>query len=160
MEMFGESLRYDPVKATRQDKWDRRFLELAQHVATWSKDPSSKIGAVIVNDERIVIGMGYNGFPRGCNDSPEIYADRAKKLTRVVHAELNAILNANGTTRGATLYVSGLPPCDKCAASIVQAGIKRVVFVAAEIPDRWKESTNAGFETFADANVAFEGFSL
>lgn len=147
-----------------QLKWDRRFLELTDLVRSWSKDPSSKVGAVIVNDDRVVVGMGYNGFPRGCDDSPEIYADRSKKLARVVHAELNAILNANGSTKNTTLYLSGFngPPCDRCSAHIIQAGIKRVVYLdtGEELPERWKEQIETSFDMLAEAGVAVEALQL
>ena len=75
-------------------KWDLRFLKLAHHVGQWSKDPSTKVGAVIVDAQRRVLGIGYNGFPRGVDDSPGRYHDRPTKLDMVVHAETNAIMNA------------------------------------------------------------------
>jgi len=151
-------------KRERQRKWDARFLELTDLVRSWSKDPSSKVGAVIVNDDRVVVGMGYNGFPRGCDDSDEIYADRPKKLARVVHAELNAILNANGSTKGTTLYLSGFngPPCDRCSAHVIQAGIKRVVYLdtGEPLPERWRDQINTSFEMLEEAGVAIEGLKL
>lgn len=147
-----------------QLKWDRRFLELTNVVRSWSKDPSSKVGAVIVNDDRVIVGVGYNGFPRGCDDSPEVYADRERKLSRVVHAELNAILNSNGSTKGATLYLSGFngPPCDRCSAHIIQAGIKRVVYLdtGGELPERWKDQIEASFDMLEEAGVRYEAIAL
>ena len=108
-------------------KWDGRFMSLAHHVAGWSKDPSSKVGAVLVNDKRQVIGLGYNGFPRGVDDDPGLYADRPTKYRRVVHAEVNAVLNATAATDGATAYVTH-PCCSQCMALLIQAGVKRVVY--------------------------------
>lgn len=105
--------------------WDNRFFELANHVAGWSKDPSTKVGAVIVNNDRQVLGLGYNGFPRGVEDHKPRYEDRATKLLFVAHAERNALDNA-ADVRGATLY-STLYPCTECAKGIIQRGIKRVV---------------------------------
>ena len=103
----------------QRDKWDRRFLELAHHISTWSKDPSTQVGAVLVRDGNIVIGMGYNGFARGVYDTEERYSDRETKYKLVVHAEINAILMAGAAARGATLYVYpsfALPPiCVDCA---------------------------------------------
>lgn len=135
----------DDCPRIRQNKWDRRFLELAQLVASWSKDPSTKVGAVVVDEDRIVLGMGYNGFPRGVEDTDERLNDRPTKYAFVVHAEANAILNAGASAKGATIYVwpaFGKPPlCSSCAKLVIQAGIKRVVGFEPEIDDetaaRW-----------------------
>lgn len=101
-------------------------MALAEHVSQWSKDPSTKVGAVIVNDRRIVVAIGYNGFPRGVSDDPERYADRPTKYSFVVHAEMNAILNATEDVRGCTLYVT-LAPCNECTKLVVQSGIGTIV---------------------------------
>jgi len=106
--------------------WNQRFVDLANHVAQWSKDPSTKVGAVIVNDRHQVLGMGYNGFPRGVLDCTERYNTRSIKLLFVAHAERNALDNAFGDVKGATLY-STLFPCTDCAKGIIQRGIKTVV---------------------------------
>lgn len=107
-------------------KWDHRFMALAEHIAQWSKDPSTKVGAVIVDKHRRVIGMGYNGFPRGVGDEPSRYADRPTKYKFVVHAEANAILNASVPVEDSTLYVT-LAPCHECMKLIIQQGIKAIV---------------------------------
>jgi len=107
------------------NNWDYRFFDLAAHVATWSKDPSTQVGAAIVNDDRQVLGLGYNGFPRGVEDHVHRYNDRPTKLLFVAHAERNALDNA-ADVKGATLY-STLFPCTDCAKGIIQRGIKRVV---------------------------------
>lgn len=106
--------------------WDSRFMDLASHVAAWSKDPSTQVGAVIVNDKRQVLGMGYNGFPRGVDDTHERYHNRDIKLLFVAHAERNALDNTFADSEGSTLY-STLFPCTDCAKGIIQRGIKRVV---------------------------------
>ena len=106
--------------------WNQRFMDLAHHVADWSKDPSTKVGAVIVNDNKQVLGLGYNGFPRGVYDCPERYNNRSIKLLFVAHAERNALDNAFGDTRGATLYTT-LFPCNECAKGIIQKGIGTIV---------------------------------
>lgn len=106
--------------------WDQRFLDLSFHVSEWSKDPSTHVGAVIVNADKQVLSMGYNGFPRGVADVPERYNDRDTKLMFVAHAERNALDNAFMDVRGATLY-STLCPCNECAKSIIQRGIKKVI---------------------------------
>jgi dCMP deaminase len=138
-------------------KWDTRFLDLAAHIAGWSKDPSSQVGAVLVNPDRQVVGMGYNGFPRGTSDDPALYADRPTKYLRVVHAEVNAVLNATGATRGATAYVTH-PCCAQCMALLIQAGVSRIVWNApdAGIADRLRESFQAASLMAAEAGVVVE----
>lgn len=106
--------------------WDYRFLQLAETVATWSKDPSTKVGSVIVDTNRRVIGLGYNGFPRGVKDEDYRYQDRELKLKLVCHAERNALDNAPGSVEGASLYATFFP-CNECVKSIIQRGIKKVV---------------------------------
>lgn len=115
---------------TETMKWDRRFLDLAKLVSSWSKDPSSKVGAVIVDADRRILGVGYNGFPRGTNDDHMIYSDRPRKYLRVVHAEANAILNSNGNLEGATIYCTH-PPCASCTGLIIQSGIRTVISLQA-----------------------------
>jgi dCMP deaminase len=142
----------DPLTA----KWDNRFMLLARHVAMWSKDPSTKVGAVIVDAKRRVIALGYNGFPRGVDDSPERYADRPTKYAHVVHAELNAILNALGPVDGCTLYVT-LEPCTTCAKAIIQSGIARVVLPdregmsRSEVEERWGEDQTTAYQMMDEA---------
>lgn len=106
--------------------WSYRFLELSDTVASWSKDPSTKVGSVIVDSKRRVVSLGYNGFPRGVEDTPDRYNDRDTKLLLVCHAERNALDNAPTSVEGATLYAT-LFPCNECCKSIIQRGIKRVV---------------------------------
>ncbi len=136
--------------------WDERFIELARVVSTWSKDPSTKIGVVIVDAQRRVLGLGYNGFPRGVKDTEERLNDRPLKYRLVVHAEVNAILNCERRPEGATLYMfPGGPPCNECAKVVIQAGIKRMVFARFK-PERWNESCALGGEMCTEAGVAIE----
>lgn len=136
-------------------KWDQRFLELAAVVASWSKDPSTKCGCVIVDAQRNVVAPGYNGFPRRCDDSPELYADRARKLRRVVHAEANALLTARAPLAGCTAYTTPFPPCAGCAAMLIQAGIARVVAPAAsaDLLARWGEDLAEAERMYREAGV-------
>lgn len=120
------------------EKWDKRFFELALHVAEWSRDPKTKVGAVIVNEHKQVVSLGFNGFPRGIFDREDRYQDRDTKYMFVAHAERNALDNAFVDTRGCTLYTT-LYPCNECAKGIIQKGIKRVV---APFPDFNKPSCN------------------
>lgn len=136
------------------DKWDKRFLDLAAHVAAWSKDPSSKVGAVISARGNTVVALGYNGPPRGVLDN---MTDRDVKLRRTIHAEVNALLTANTSVAGCTLYCTH-HPCANCAAKIIQSGISRVVCWA---PDKlfaerwWDDITEAGLMC-AEAGVSLE----
>ena len=142
-------------------KWDDRMLAMAKLVWSWSKDPSTQVGAVITRPDRTIASVGYNGFPRGTDDSPEKYADRPTKLLRVVHAEMNAMLAAREPLKGYTLYVTPLHPCANCAGSIIQAGITRVV---AHMPIKRREEWASNFEAasllFNEAGVKFRGLFL
>jgi len=141
------------------NKWDKRFLELAAHIANWSKDPSKKIGAVAVGAQGQILAQGYNGFPRGIEDSLDRYDNREEKYKLVVHAEMNVIYNAsyNGVSlNDSTLYVHGLPACSECAKGIIQVGIKRVIMNRNETPPRWKESWKNTEKMFVEARVAYE----
>ena len=111
------------------DKWDARFLEQAELIAGWSKDPSTGVGAVIVDPKNRVVSQGFNGFPRACADDADLLADRDEKLRRTLHAEQNALLFAHRSVEGCTVYVTH-PPCARCAAMLIQSGIKRVVYRA------------------------------
>lgn len=122
-------------------KWDIRFLRLAREVSTWSKDPSTKVGAVITDPENRVVSLGYNGFPRHIHDDEDLYADRDQKYKRVVHAEQNAILFAEKKNLyGCTLYTYPIPPCLNCTPFIIQTGIRKIVTIQPTVADsRYKE---------------------
>lgn len=107
-------------------KWSERFMAMAEHVATWSKDPSTQVGCVIVDKQNRVVSVGFNGFPRGIKDLAERYNDKETKYLFVAHAERNALDNASLSVEGCTLY-SPLLPCNECAKSIIQKGITKVV---------------------------------
>lgn len=146
-------------------KWDRRFIELARHVAQWSKDPSTKVGAVIVDPTtRSVVGMGYNGFPRGVQDTADRLNDRPTKYKIVAHAELNAILNAVAPVKGCVMYVwptfhtGFVPTCNECAKAIIQAGITEVIGYGGgvkdgQLDDTWKETHQIAEEMYKEAGV-------
>jgi dCMP deaminase len=133
--------------------WDKRFLDLADHIAAWSKDPSTKVGAVIVRPNRTIASVGYNGFPRGVKDDAERLSDRPVKYAMTVHAEANAILSADGKVDGCTIYVSPLHPCSNCAALIIQSGIKRVVARMGTAPSQWLDSFEKAKIMFDEAGV-------
>lgn len=139
------------------EKWDCRFMKLAAHIASWSKDPSTKCSAIIVKNKRIV-STGYNGFATGVFDTDAFYLNRNTKYLRVVHAEINALLFAREDLTGATMYVYPLPPCSQCAAAIIQSGIKRVVThqPTSEQLLRWGESLIEAHQMFIEADVMLE----
>lgn len=111
----------------RRRRWDLRFLDLARLVARWSKDPSRQVGAAVVRPDRSVASVGFNGFPAAMPDGAALYADKAAKRSRIVHAEINATLFAREPVRGYTLYTWPYLSCDRCAAQLLQAGIARFV---------------------------------
>ena len=133
------------------NKWDIRYLELSRLVASWSKDPSTQTGAVIVRPDNSVASLGYNGFPRGIADTPERYDNREVKYSYIVHCEMNAVLSAHGSVKDCTLYTWPFLSCDRCAVHMIQAGITRVVAPSCppEKADRWAnifDETKARFE--------------
>jgi dCMP deaminase len=135
--------------------WDSRFLEQAKLIASWSKDPSTQVGAVAVKNRR-VLGTGYNGFPRGVADLPGRLSNRDEKLLRTVHAEANIVAHAarNGVSlEGSTVYVWPFLPCSNCCTLLIQAGITRVVAPDFPIPDRWIDSFTMSQSMFREAKV-------
>ena len=151
---------------TSQEKWDRRFLALAKEVSTWSKDPSTKCGAIMIKNRRIV-GTGYNGFPVGVRDDEERYANRDLKYKMIVHAEVNACVDAGRDAVGATLYVYPsfmIPPiCNECAKVAIQSGVACVVGFK---PDkahairakRWEESILVSKHMFGEAGINWRSY--
>jgi len=138
-------------------KWDLVYTDLARWWAERvSKDPSTQVGAVIVDKQNRIRGMGYNGFPKGVHDHEERYADRPTKYSMVVHAEPNAIVSARGDLSGCTIYTS-LFPCNECAKLIIQAGIKRVVSpLPVKDGGRWDEAHKLSCVLFHEGGVQKE----
>lgn len=110
------------------DEW---ALGLAIAVADRSRDPSTKVGAVIIRDDKTICSMGYNGFPRSMEDKPEWWEVREEKYARVIHGEMNALLNSKESVKGMTLFVTH-PPCENCAKHVAAAGIARIVYGASD----------------------------
>lgn len=141
---------------TSESVWDKRFMELAMYISEWSKDPSTKVGAVIVDENRRIVSTGYNGFPRGVVDSKERLENRDIKYRMVLHAEENAIMFAKQNLQGCSLYVTTMPPCSHCAALIIQSGIKHVYAPKCDIPYRWTESVATTKQMFLESGVALD----
>ena len=131
-------------------------MEVARLVSSWSKDPSTKIGAVIISPDGLIRSTGYNGFPRGIDDDFRLEV-REMKYPRVIHAEMNAILQAGRDCDQATLYMWGMagPPCMNCVKHLIQAGVYRVVAAGPPVQDRWKDELQLSIETLDEAGVQF-----
>ena len=134
-------------------------MQLAEVVSTWSKDPSTKIGTVAIGSKGQVLAQGYNGFPRGIDDSDDRLNNREEKYKYVVHAEMNLIYNAtlNGISLdGSTIYIHGLPACSECAKGLIQVGIKRIVMNKESIEnagDHWQESFELTLQLLNESGI-------
>jgi len=139
--------------------WSDKYIKLAKEISTWSKDPSTKIGAVVVGADGQILSQGFNGFPRGIKDSEERLNNRERKYELVVHGEMNAIYNAslNGVSlKDSTIYVYGLPTCNECAKGIIQVGIKKVVAMRpAKYNSDWDKSNKNAAALFKEADVTY-----
>lgn len=135
--------------------WTGRALAVAELVSEWSKDPSTKVGCVIMRPDHTIASVGYNGFPRGVEDKRDRLIHRPTKYAMTVHAEPNAIVNARERLDGYSLYVFPFPPCSNCASVIIQAGIIRVIAPqpTTEQVDRWGDSFAYASQMFHEAEV-------
>jgi len=150
------------------ERWDRHFLQLCLDHARMSKDPSTRVGAVLVGPDREIRSAGFNGFPRGIRDREVWLADRETKLRLVVHAEMNAVLAAArvGTpVKGCTLYLAatdaggdvwGGPPCTRCTVELIQAGIDEVVsFPKRHVPSKWHDDLRLAESLLIEAGIQY-----
>jgi dCMP deaminase len=155
------------------NRWDKHFINLAIENARMSKDPSTRVGAVIVGPDKEVRSMGFNGLPRGLEDTPERLNDREMKLSFVVHGELNAILNAariGVSTKGCTLYFAAIDasgqiwggaPCVRCAVEIIQSGITEIVGPPFKnTPSRWAQSVELSRGVLLEAGITVREVEL
>ena len=124
---------------------------MARNAASWSKDPSTQVGAIIVDDDKRVISVGYNGFPKGVTDDERL-DDREEKYKMIVHAERNALLFANKDVKNCNLFTYPFMPCSVCAGMVIQAGIKRVVTVKNNNA-RWQKDFVVSRQMFKEAEV-------
>lgn len=150
------------------ERWDTHFIRLAIAHARMSKDPSTRVGAVIVDPDRVLVSAGFNGFPRGIADTDERLADRDTKLSLIVHGEMNAVLAAArvGTRlKGCSLYlaatdgtgsVCGGAPCTRCTVEIIQACISEIVTLPMKtVPSRWREDCERALGLLREADVGY-----
>lgn len=133
-------------------KWDYRFLDLAEFISSWSKDPSTKVGAVITDCDNRIVSIGYNGFPKNIYDYPEMLNDRETKYNMIVHGEMNAILFANRSLMNCSLYTYPFIPCPRCSSMVIQSGINRIISYKNSI-DRWEKDLKLSRWLFKQANI-------
>jgi dCMP deaminase len=158
----------DQTKTTTGDRWDRHFLQLCQDHARMSKDPRTRVGAIIVGPDREIRSAGFNGFPRGIADTAERLNDRDMKLRLVVHGEMNAVLAAARTgtpLKGCTLYLAatddtgevwGGVPCTRCTVEVIQAGITEIVsFTPKAVPSKWHDDLALARTILAEAGITY-----
>lgn len=164
---FGEMSLKSEIKTTSKRKdyicWDDYFMAMACLAAKRSKDPCSQVGACIVDADRRIVGIGYNGMPTGCSDD-EFPWDKhtveplQSKYFYVCHAETNAILNKNcASVKGCTIYV-GLFPCNECAKIIIQSGIKRIVYLSDKYAH--KDGTIASKKMFDAVKITYQKYQM
>ena len=148
-------------------RWDKHFIDICIECSRMSKDPSTKVGSVIVSPDREIISTGFNGLPRGVMDTEERLFNRELKYKLIVHAEMNAILAAaklGHPLKGTTLYVAatgvagvwGGPPCLRCAVEIIQAGISKIVSIPFKnVPSKWQESLKEAQKILSEAGIEY-----
>ena len=136
-------------------KWDRRFMKIAEEVASWSKDPSTKTGSVLISPDRKDIIVGYNGFASKMKDSVKLYNNREVKYSRIIHCEVNALILAKRSVEGYFLYNFPLLSCDRCAVQMIQAGIVRTVcpMPTKDQLSRWGTAFKKSLSYFKEAGV-------
>lgn len=141
-------------------KWDTRFLGLAAYISSWSKDPSSQVGAVITDGNRIV-SLGYNGFAAGVEDKQERLGDRDCKLNLTIHAEENAMIFAKRDLSDCTVYVTH-PPCPRCASKLIQEEVGRIVYIAPseDFLSRWSDDLKLSSEMYREAGVEITSYAM
>lgn len=135
--------------------WHHRFLDLAKLVSSWSKDPSTKVGSVIVDNQNRIVSIGFNGFPKNIGDDFRLN-DRETKYNIVVHAECNAIMFASKPLEKCTIYTYPFQPCSRCAGMIIQSGINKVITLPLKNNDRWKTDFELAQKLFIESNTDLE----
>jgi dCMP deaminase len=141
-------------------KWDERFLGVARLISDWSKDPSTKVGAIAVNLNRRILAQGYNGFPSGAHDDSVLYTDRLTKYSRIVHAESNIIYNACNfqvSLNLSTICVFGMYPCPECSKALAQVGVARIIFQVgnSENFSKWKDDFEVSKKILRELGIGY-----
>lgn len=138
-----------------QTRWDNKYLKLAKYVSEWSKDPSTKVGAVIFDNDNRLVSIGFNGLSQKIADTPERLNNRELKYEMIVHAEMNAILFARHGVKDCILITYPFLPCSRCAAMVIQAGIKKVIAppIPEHLKERWEKPLALTQQMFNEAGV-------
>lgn len=152
-------------RSESQKRWDRHFIELAAFIAQrFSKDPSTKVGAVLVGSDRRIVSMGFNGFARNVREDIPDRHKRPIKYLFTAHAERNALDNADGPVRGTTLYMNYQPiPCCHCTLGVIQNGIKEIVGPPIPFPGKgvhWQKELSLSMEMLQEAKIQIRTASL
>ena len=152
---------------TFSDKWNNRYMDVARLIATWSKDTSTKVGCVVIGPSGEIRSTGYNGFPRGVNESVPTRHERPAKYKYTEHAERNAIFNATlygASFKDCVMYVT-FPPCPDCARGIIQSGIKELIYL--DMPEDksqkiagWRDDLQISFDMFDEAKVKYKSLGV
>ena len=138
-------------------KWDFRFLEEAKLKASWSKDPSTKCGSVIVSPDKRIISSGFNGFPQRMEDKEDFYNNREEKYSRIIHCEMNALIFARESLKNCIVYTYPFLSCDRCCVHLIQAGIIRFVAPKAtnESAERWEPTFIKTRKMLDDCGISY-----
>ena len=146
------------MKRLERYGWDLRFLDMSQLISSWSKDPSTQVGAVIVDSNNRVVSVGYNGFPQGISDDNRL-DNRETKYKMIIHAECNALLFAQRPLEGCTIYTYPFMPCPTCASMIIQSGISGVVSYINK-DERWEKEFKLSRQILKEADVLLYEYAL
>lgn len=144
------------------ERWDHRFLQMAKLISGWSKDPSTKCGAVIVRPDRTIVSVGYNGFPKKIKDNTRLLHHREAKYQRIVHCEMNAILNTGDDLNGCTLYTWPFLSCNDCAKHVITVGIERCVapLPSPDVISRWEAPLKVTRALFKEAGIQVKEYDI
>ena len=151
-----DRIKREKDELNRQNKWHKRFIEMAYLVSSWSKDPSTQCGTVIVDKNNRVVSVGYNGFARGVEDTQERLNNRELKYPIVIHSEPNALMFAKQDLTGCSIYFVPMFSCARCSALIIQAGIKKVYYVPTTDKEklaRWGKEFELSSQMYKEAGV-------
>lgn len=140
------------------DLWDQRFIDLAAEAQSWTKGPDAGVGVCLVSPDKRGLSLGFSGFPRGLADTDRRLTTQSVKDAYLVHAELNAILNAGRSVAGWTLYSTKFP-CSHCAAAIIQAGIVEVVSLEIDGGSRWASSQDTAKNIMTEAQLKIRTYN-
>jgi dCMP deaminase len=142
--------------------WNEKYLQQALLVSTWSKDPTTKVGCVISDENNLPLGQGFNGFPKGVLDDPGVLLNKERKRLRTIHAELNAIFFSRGSLEGSTFHITHRP-CATCAGAIIQHRAAKVICLedvngsngSNELGEFWKASIDEGRAMIVEAGIEY-----